>query len=105
MQSPLPVCPQQSYFLFLPPSSSSPFTHRATLFVSVWHAAGQVVHPEGQPHCSQGRFQPPRAPFQVTAALITTAKKSPHKQQRRLLLTELGFLVWGGAGGWYSDIF
>lgn len=69
--SPACLSPAKLFPLF---PLSHPFTHRAALFVSVWHGVGQAACPEGQPCCAQTHFQPAHAPIPVTAILTTTGK-------------------------------
>lgn len=68
------ACPQKKI-----PSLSSPFTHRAALFVCV-ACSGAGGLPRGttplQPH-----LQPLHAPFQVTTILITTGEKNETTQK------------------------
>lgn len=77
--SPACLSPAKLFPRFFP--SSHPFTHRAALFVSVWHGVGQVAGPEGQPCCSQTHLQPPHAPVQVTALLTTKRKDSMNDRE------------------------
>lgn len=94
--SPACLSPAKLFPLF-PPSFCSPFTHRAALFVSAWHAVGPAIRSEGQPRCSQTRLQPPHATFQVAAILITTEENTISNREG-FCFTQISFLVWVEVG-------